>query len=125
MRPDGFESGYWSGPACDEYMKLYARPSPSAIRQDGSACTGACRKSSWTTLPAIHPSGRKNMLIHKPSVRGSAQPPAILVDPVRRGVEGLMLKALLRRLALSLLVIWLVTVLVFVSTEVLPATRCR
>jgi peptide/nickel transport system permease protein len=35
-------------------------------------------------------------------------------------VEGLMLKAILRRLALSLLVVWLVTVLVFVSTEVLP-----
>jgi len=31
-----------------------------------------------------------------------------------------MLKAILRRLALSLLVVWLVTVLVFVSTEVLP-----
>src|SRR4051812_9264245 len=31
-----------------------------------------------------------------------------------------MLLALLRRLALSLLVVWLVTVLVFVSTEVLP-----
>ena len=31
-----------------------------------------------------------------------------------------MLKALARRLALSLLVVWLVTVLVFVSTEVLP-----
>ena len=31
-----------------------------------------------------------------------------------------MLKALLRRLALSLLVVWLVTVLVFLSTEVLP-----
>ena len=31
-----------------------------------------------------------------------------------------MLKAMARRLALSLLVVWLVTVLVFVSTEVLP-----
>jgi peptide/nickel transport system permease protein len=31
-----------------------------------------------------------------------------------------MLKSLLRRLALSLLVLWLVTVLVFISTEVLP-----
>ena len=31
-----------------------------------------------------------------------------------------MLKALARRLGLSLLVVWLVTVLVFVSTEVLP-----
>jgi peptide/nickel transport system permease protein len=31
-----------------------------------------------------------------------------------------MLKAIVRRLALSLLVVWLVTVLVFVSTEVLP-----
>lgn len=31
-----------------------------------------------------------------------------------------MLKALSRRLALSLLVVWLVTVLVFISTEVLP-----
>ena len=25
MRPDNNESGYWSGPACDEYMRLYAR----------------------------------------------------------------------------------------------------
>lgn len=31
-----------------------------------------------------------------------------------------MVKAILRRLALSLLVLWLVTVLVFISTEVLP-----
>ena len=31
-----------------------------------------------------------------------------------------MLKIMLRRFALSLLVLWLVTVLVFVSTEVLP-----
>ena len=31
-----------------------------------------------------------------------------------------MLRALARRLALSLLVVWLVTVLVFLSTEVLP-----
>ena len=31
-----------------------------------------------------------------------------------------MLNALLRRLALSVLVLWLVSVLVFVSTEILP-----
>jgi len=70
MRPDGFESGYWSGPACDEYMKLYGQ---AIAERDPSRRIGMYRRMQeilMDDVPAIHPSGRKNMLIHKPEVRG-------------------------------------------------------
>lgn len=70
MRPDNNESGYWSGPSCDEYMDLYKQ---AAAQQDG-----ALRKALYVRMqeilhddvPAILPSGRKNVLINRPNVRG-------------------------------------------------------
>jgi peptide/nickel transport system substrate-binding protein len=70
MRPDNNESGYWSGPACDEYMKLYDR----AIGERDAAKRREIYRQMQEILfdeePAIHPVGRKNMLIHKPDVHG-------------------------------------------------------
>ncbi|QJR10189.1 Heme-binding protein A [Usitatibacter rugosus] len=70
MRPDNNESGYWSGPACEEYMKLYAF---AVAERDPKQRLLIYRKMQLILLedvPAVHPVGRKNMLIHKPGVRG-------------------------------------------------------
>ncbi|MGD9944737.1 MAG: ABC transporter substrate-binding protein, partial [Burkholderiaceae bacterium] len=70
MRPDNNESGYWSGPGCDRYQSLYSQ----AIGERDPARRNALYKQMQEILfdevPAIHPVGRKNMLIHKPDVRG-------------------------------------------------------
>ncbi len=70
MRPDNNESGYWSGPACDEYMELYAR---GVAELDPAQRVFIYRKMQqilFDDVPAVHPAGRKNMLIHKPDVHG-------------------------------------------------------
>jgi len=70
MRPDNNESGYWSGPACDEYMRLYAF---AVAERDPKQRLLIYRKMQLILLddvPAVHPAGRKNMLIHKPNVHG-------------------------------------------------------
>jgi peptide/nickel transport system substrate-binding protein len=70
MRPDNNESGYWSGPACEEYMRLY---DAGVAERDPGKRIAIYRKMQQILheeVPAIHPAGRKNMLIHKPEVRG-------------------------------------------------------
>jgi peptide/nickel transport system substrate-binding protein len=70
MRPDNNESGYWSGPACDQYMKLYGE---AIGERDAAKRVVIYRKMQeilFEEVPAIHPAGRRNMLIHKPDVRG-------------------------------------------------------
>lgn len=70
MRPDNNESGYWSGPAADQYMRLYAQ----AVAERNTGRRNAIYKDMQRILvedvPAIHPVGRRNMLIHSPAVRG-------------------------------------------------------
>jgi len=70
MRPDNNESGYWSGPESERYMKLYGEA--IAERQPGrrNEIYRQMQQILFEEVPAIHPAGRKNMLIHKPEVRG-------------------------------------------------------
>ena len=70
MRPDNNESGYWSGPACEKYMKLYDQ----AVAERNTGRRNAIYKEMQQILhedvPAIHPVGRRNMLVHSPAVGG-------------------------------------------------------
>lgn len=68
MRPDNNESGYWSGPACNEYMRLYneAIREPDLVKR--KFLYVRMQQILADDVPAIHPVGRKNMLIHKPNV---------------------------------------------------------
>lgn len=70
MRPDNNESGYWSGPACDEYMKLYGQAIGERDQGKRMAIYRRMQEILFEEVPAIHPAGRRNMLIHKPDVRG-------------------------------------------------------
>jgi peptide/nickel transport system substrate-binding protein len=70
MRPDNNESGYWSGPACEEYMKLYDQGVAERDPVKRNAIYKKMQEILHEEVPAIHPAGRKNMLIHKPEVRG-------------------------------------------------------
>jgi len=70
MRPDNNESGYWSGPKCQEYMQLYDQ---AVAERDATQRRLLYRRMQailQDEVPAIHPVGRKNMLIHKANVRG-------------------------------------------------------
>ena len=70
MRPDNNESGYWSGPRCEEYMKLYAQAIAERNAGRRYAIYQEMQKILHDDVPAIHPVGRRNMLIHKPNVQG-------------------------------------------------------
>lgn len=70
LRPDNNESGYWSGPGCDEYMSLYrkslAEPSEGKRRANYVRMQEILRDE----VPTISAGGRRNLLIHKPNVQG-------------------------------------------------------
>jgi peptide/nickel transport system substrate-binding protein len=68
MEPNNNESGYWSGPACDEYMQLYAQALAEKDEAKRDALYVRMQKILHEEVPAIHPAGRKNMLIHKTTV---------------------------------------------------------
>lgn len=70
MRPDNNESGYWSGPACEEYMKLYDRAVAEPDHKQRVFIYRKMQQILFDDVPAVHPVGRRNMLIHKPEVRG-------------------------------------------------------
>lgn len=72
MRPDNNESGYWSGPACEEYMRLYdeAVVEPDALKR--KFLYVRMQQILAEDVPAIHPAGRRNMLIHRKNVHGLA-----------------------------------------------------
>ncbi len=72
MRPDNNESGYWSGPACDEYMKLYAEAVGERDTLKRKFLYVKMQQILAEEVPAIHPVGRRNVLIHKPNVRDLA-----------------------------------------------------
>ncbi len=70
MRPDNNESGYWSGAACEKYMKLYdeAVVEPDPVKR--KFLYVQMQQILADEVPAIHPAGRRNMLIHKSNVHG-------------------------------------------------------
>ena len=70
MRPDNNESGYWSGPACEKYMALYGQAIAERNTGRRNAIYREMQQILHEDVPAIHPAGRRNMLIHKPEVRG-------------------------------------------------------
>jgi peptide/nickel transport system substrate-binding protein len=70
MRPDSNESGYWSGAACDEYMALYDRAVAQKQPDKRKALYVRMQQILQEEVPAIHPVGRKNLLIAKTHVRG-------------------------------------------------------
>lgn len=70
MRPDNNESGYWSGPAAEEYMRLY---DAAVAERDGGkriAIYKQMQQILHEEVPAIHPAGRRNMIITKTGVHG-------------------------------------------------------
>lgn len=70
MRPDNNESGYWSGPAADEYMRLYDQGVAERDPEKRNAIYRRMQEILHEEVPAIHPAGRKGMIIHKANVHG-------------------------------------------------------
>ncbi len=70
MRPDNNESGYWSGPASDEYMDLYGRAIAQQDAGKRQALYARMQDIIHEEVPAIHPVGRKNLLIARSQVQG-------------------------------------------------------
>lgn len=70
MRPDYNESGYWKGPACDEYMKLYYEALAEKSLDKRRATYMKMQQILHEEVPAILPAGRRNTLIYKPDVNG-------------------------------------------------------
>lgn len=70
LRPAYNESGYWSGPACDEYMALYQQSLAEGAPDKRRAAHVRMQAILHEEVPIISPVGRKNMLIYKPNVHG-------------------------------------------------------
>lgn len=70
MRPDNNESGYWSGPACDEYMRLYTQAMAQRDAATRRSLYVRMQEILHDDVPAILPSGRKNVLMNKSYIRG-------------------------------------------------------
>lgn len=70
MRPDSNESGYWSGPECDAYMRLYHQALTEADAGKRRVAYQQMQRILHEEVPAIHPVGRRNVLIHKANVHG-------------------------------------------------------
>lgn len=70
MRPDNNESGYWSGLACDEYMRLYSQALSERDAGKRKAIYVRMQQILFDEVPAVHPVGRKNMLIYATNVHG-------------------------------------------------------
>jgi len=70
MRPDNNESGYWSGPGCDEYMALYQKSLAESSGDKRRAIYVRMQEILRDEVPAISPAGRRNLVIHKPNVHG-------------------------------------------------------
>lgn len=70
MRPLNNESGYWSGPEMERYMKLYA--DAMVTRDDGKrkAIYAQMQAILHEEVPAILPAGRKNLLVKRRNVQG-------------------------------------------------------
>jgi peptide/nickel transport system substrate-binding protein len=70
MRPANNESGYWSGPQTDEYMKLYDQA--MVVRDAGrrKAIYAQMQAILQEEVPALLPAGRNNLLVKRPGVRG-------------------------------------------------------
>ena len=70
MRPGNNESGYWSGPEMERYMKLYAQAMVTKEADKRKALYVEMQALLQEEVPALLPAGRKNMLVMRKSVRG-------------------------------------------------------
>ena len=68
MRNENNESGYWSGAAHDQYMKLYssAMTTPDPIKRKD--LYRQMQQILQDEVPAVLPAGRNNMLVTRPNV---------------------------------------------------------
>ena len=70
MRPQNNESGYWTGPGMEQYMKLYAQAMVTREAAQRKAIYAEMQTLLHDEVPALLPAGRKNMLVKRPAVRG-------------------------------------------------------
>jgi len=68
MRPANNESGYWSGPAADRYMALYAQAMITAQATARRALYAEMQAIVQAEVPALLPAGRNNVLIKRNTV---------------------------------------------------------
>jgi len=70
MRQANNESGYWSGPPADEYMKLYDQAMVTRDAGRRKAIYAQMQAILHEEVPALLPAGRNNLLVKRPGVRG-------------------------------------------------------
>lgn len=70
MRPANNESGYWSGPHADEYMKLYDKAMVTRDAGKRKAAYAQMQAILHEEVPALLPARRNNLLVKRPGVRG-------------------------------------------------------
>lgn len=69
MRPANNESGYWSGPAAERYMALYARAMLTPEAAQRRAIYAEMQAILREEVPAILPAGRNNVLVKRNTVQ--------------------------------------------------------
>ena len=70
MRPGNNESGYWSGPEMERYMKLYGEAMLSREEGKRKALYAQMQAILHEEVPAVLPAGRNNMLVKRSNVKG-------------------------------------------------------
>jgi peptide/nickel transport system substrate-binding protein len=70
MRQANNESGYWSGPPADEYMKLYDQAMVTRDAGRRKVIYAQMQAILHEEVPALLPAGRNNLLVKRPGVRG-------------------------------------------------------
>lgn len=70
MRPDYNESGYWSGPQCDEYMMLYSRAMAEQSLERRRSIYTKMQQILREEVPAILAAGQLNTVMLQPKIRG-------------------------------------------------------
>lgn len=70
MRPANNESGYWSGPEADRYMRLYREAMVTADAAKRRTIYAEMQAIVAEEVPALLPAGRNNVLIKRPTVQG-------------------------------------------------------
>ena len=75
MRPLNNESGYWSGPAADQYMQLYSQAMVTRDASRRKALYAQMQGILHEEVPALLPAGRNNLLIKRSNIKGLSNHP--------------------------------------------------
>ena len=70
MRPANNESGYWSGPEMERYMKLYGDAMLTRDDAKRKALYAQMQAILHEEVPAVLPAGRNNLLVKRSNVKG-------------------------------------------------------